>query len=312
MKGVLLAGGSGSRLRPLTLAVNKHLLPVYDRPMVYFPLCTLMAAGVRDVAVVSGPADLPRFQALLGSGAQWGISLSYAAQPAPEGIAQALLSAGDFVGRDPVAVILGDNLFDGPSLGARLRRAAARPRGAVVFGRRVRSPRRYGVAELDARGRVVSLEEKPAEPRSDVAVTGLYLYGGGVLDRARAVRRSARGEYEITALNQEYLVRGELSLVPLGDEVTWRDMGTPDALHAAGRWAAREARRGRWPGCPEEAALRMGYVGPAALEERAARAPGRYGRHLRRLLRAAQAGAAPLPPDAAAKSGQTACDAVPG
>lgn len=287
MKGLLLAGGSGSRLYPLTLAVNKQLLPVYDKPMVYYPLCTLMGAGIRDVMVVSSPADLPRFQALLGSGDAWGISISYAAQAAPEGIAQALLVAGAFVGGDPMALILGDNLFHGPALGPLLQRAVLRTRGAAVFGHRVRSPRRFGVAELDARGRVLSLEEKPAEPRSDVAVTGLYMYGHGVVDRVRAVRRSARGEYEITALNQDYLECGELSLHLLGDEVTWRDMGTAPALHAAARWVAAQSRRGNAVGCPEEVAFRMGWIGPAELEERAYRATGHYGRHLRRLLRTA-------------------------
>jgi glucose-1-phosphate thymidylyltransferase len=281
----LLAGGAGTRLHPLTAAVSKHLLPVYDKPMVYYPLTTLMLAGLRDVLVVSTPADLPRYRKLLGDGSQWGIALSYAEQPEPGGVAQAFVVGRDFVAGRPSALVLGDNIFHGDGLAAQVRRAAALREGATVFGRRVADPARFGVAEVDAGGRVLALEEKPASPRSDYAVVGLYLYDADAVDIAAGVRRSVRGEYEITDVNREYLRRGRLRMEPVSPDAVWFEVGAHEALHAASRFVrVLERRRGVRVGSPDEAAWRMGYIDAAQLARLGVRA-GRsaYGEWLRAL-----------------------------
>ena len=284
-KGILLAGGAGTRLDPMTRVVSKQLLPVYDKPMVYYPLCTLMLAGVREVLVVTTPHDAPRFRELLGDGRQWGIRLCYAAQPRPGGIAEALLIGREFVGPSPVALVLGDNIFHGQGLGDRLRRASARGCGATVFGYRVEDPRRYGVAEIDASGRVVGLEEKPASPRSPYAVTGLYFYDSQAAEIAGGLTPSARGELEITDVNREYLRRGELTLEVLGRGVAWLDTGTPEALlQAANFVGAVEQRQGLKVACPEEVAYRMGFLGADDLLRAAGGLRNDYGRYLARVV----------------------------
>jgi glucose-1-phosphate thymidylyltransferase len=285
MKGIILAGGSGTRLEPLTRAMSKQLLPVYDKPMIYYPLSTLMLAGIREILIISTPTDLPRFEGLLGDGSRWGLRLAYAEQPRPEGIAQAFLIGRDFVGTDPVALVLGDNLFHGHGLTDSLRRAAARGDGATVFGYYVKDPQRYGVMEFDDGGRVRGLEEKPARPRSNFAVTGLYFYDNQILDIARGLRPSRRGELEITDVNLEYLRRGQLHAELLGRGIAWLDTGTHEALQQASLYIQiLEQRQGLKVACPEEIAFRQGYIGPEQLAALAGSMRNDYGQYLTSLL----------------------------
>ena len=286
MKGIVLAGGSGTRLYPITHGVSKQMLPVYDKPMVYYPLTTLMLAGIREVLVISTPRDLPHFRALLGDGGQWGMRLAYAEQPSPDGLAQALVIGRDFVGPDPVALVLGDNVFYGAGLQAMLRRAAGRPRGATVFGYRVAEPERYGVVAFDAAGRAVSIDEKPQRPRSDVAVTGLYFYDNDVLDVAAGLQPSPRGEYEITDVNRAYLDRGALTVERMGRGFAWLDTGTHDTLLQAGTFVQTlEKRTGLKVACPEEVAYRQGWIDADALAALARPlAASGYGEYLLGLL----------------------------
>ncbi len=261
MKGILLAGGSGTRLYPITLGTSKQLIPVYDKPMVYYPLSTLMLAGIRDILVITTPHEQPSFQRLLGNGSQLGLRLAWAAQPAPGGLAQAFLIGREFVGEDGVALALGDNIFYGDDLPRLLQRAARRKRGATVFGYRVRDPQRYGVVELDDEGRPLSIEEKPQRPRSPYAVTGLYFYDNRVLEIAAALEPSTRGELEITDVNLAYLARGELTVELLGRGMAWLDTGTHEALLQASTFIqAIQQRQDLKVACPEEIALSMGYL----------------------------------------------------
>jgi glucose-1-phosphate thymidylyltransferase len=286
MKGIILAGGSGTRLYPATLAVSKQLLPVYDKPLVYYPLSVLMLAGVREILVISTPHDLPLFRRLLGDGAQWGIRLSYAEQDRPRGIAHALVLAGEFLAGGPSALILGDNVFHGNDLDLRLAEGRRTEGGAAVFAYRVSDPERYGVVEFDRDGRALTLEEKPRAPRSDWAVTGLYFYDGEAPAIARALAPSARGEFEITDLNRVYLERGTLRVTQLGRGYAWLDTGTHDSLLEAGEFVrAIEKRTGQKVAAPEEIAWRMGFISDDELL--AASAPLRssgYGRYLERLI----------------------------
>ena len=261
MKGILLAGGSGTRLHPMTLAASKQLLPVYDKPMVYYPLSTLMLAGIRDILVISTPEDLPQFRRLLGDGARFGVRFAYAEQPRPDGIAQAFLIGRDWIAGEACALALGDNLIHGDHLSALLRAAAARPQGATVFAYQVRDPERYGVVSFDAAGRAVDIVEKPAAPQSNWAVTGLYFYDAAVSDLARTIRPSARGELEITDLNRLYLDAGTLAVERLSRGCAWLDAGTPDSLLQAATFVQTiQSRTGMLVGCPEEVAFRMGYI----------------------------------------------------
>ena len=292
MKGIILAGGSGTRLHPMTHVVSKQLLPVYDKPMIYYPLTTLMLAGIRDILLISTPDDLPRFRQLLGDGAQWGINLSYAEQPRPEGLAQAYHIGADFVAGGPSALILGDNIFFGHALPEMMQdaRRQAEQAGAVVFAYRVADPERYGVVEFDAQRRAVSIEEKPAKPRSHWAVTGLYFYDRHVVDIARSLKPSARGELEITDVNREYLSRGALQVREMGRGYAWLDTGTPESLLEAAQYVqVLEKRQGFRISAPEEIAYRLGYIDAAQLRDIAE--PLRksaYGQYLLNILNEAE------------------------
>lgn len=287
-KGIVLAGGSGTRLHPATLAVSKQLLPVYDKPMVYYPLSTLMLAGIREILIISTPQDTPRFEQLLGDGRQWGMSLQYAVQERPEGLAQAYWIAEDFLAAAPSALVLGDNIFYGHDLQPMLQRAAANVEGATVFAYHVNDPQRYGVAEFDASGTVLSIEEKPARPRSNYAVTGLYFYDQHAVSLAKALQPSARGELEITDLNRAYLQRQALRVELMGRGYAWLDTGTHDSLLDAGQYIATlERRQGLKVACPEEIAFHQGWIDAPQLEALAQPlSKTGYGQYLMGLLRA--------------------------
>ena len=285
-KGIILAGGSGTRLHPLTVSVSKQLMPVYDKPMIYYPVATLLLAAIRDILIITTPRDQQAYQTLLGDGSQWGVNFQYAVQPSPDGLAQAFLIGETFIGRDPACLILGDNIYYGQGLSALLRRAASRHQGATVFGYYVRDPERYGVVRFDANGRAVDIEEKPKAPKSNYAVTGLYFYDNDVVDIAKNIRPSPRGELEITDVNKVYLERGALNVEVMGRGYAWLDTGTHESLLAAAHFVqVVEQRQGLKVACPEEVAWRMGLIDDAQLTRLAGPlAKSGYGQYLLELL----------------------------
>jgi glucose-1-phosphate thymidylyltransferase len=287
MRGIILAGGSGTRLYPATQVVSKQLLPVYDKPMVYYPLSTLMLAGIKEILLISTPQDTPRFQQLLGDGHKWGINIAYAVQPTPDGLPQAFIIGADFIGNGPCTLILGDNIFYGHDLTQNLKAATTKTEGATIFAYQVQDPERSGVVEFDKSGKVISIEEKPRHPKSRYAVTGFFVYDNQVVDIARALKPSARGELEITDVNNEYLRRGELSVTLLGRGVAWLDTGTHESLLQASLFIETiEKRQGLKIACPEEIAYRLGYISAVQLEANAASMGNSpYGKYLRDVLK---------------------------